>query len=240
MMYSVECVYSKTRPGKSELNPAARGAFQVVFGAASLSKPKLRSNAKVVARKSHSTQDFANTAPLHRPLSCNRTILGIVNENVRKAFPGPEGVRMCTRARNALPAFLEEMDLEVFERFRNRTVFTVGTAKTTPLFSGFVVPMAFQVRSQYLSIPFLQLKFSICCTWPQANAVQHPFLLHTMITLTLLHEYHLSSPQGKQSRDRARLHHHWTLATHLFRNSFLQPLHLLTDSLRDALWGNSC
>lgn len=164
-----------------------------------------------MAKKSRSTQQpNVTSARLQQPVSCNRTILAVLNENVRGALPGST-LGKGDGAGNGSPMFLDEGDLAIFERFRQRTVFTVGTAKTNPLFTEYVVPMAFQ----------------------------YPFLLHTLLTLTLLHDDHLSLPQSKQHQARTTLHHHWTLATHLFQHRLSQPVDSSSGSLRDALWATA-
>ncbi|KAL3607991.1 hypothetical protein FPOAC2_02982 [Fusarium poae] len=106
---------------------------------------------------------------------------------------------------------LNDFALKTLERFRKRTVFTVGTKRTRKVYS----EGAFMLGLEY------------------------PFLMHVFIALAYLHDEHLN-PNSTRSH-RTPLAFHWYQATALFHRrlataSSVQDPSTLPGSERDALW----
>ncbi|KAF2796585.1 hypothetical protein K505DRAFT_237379 [Melanomma pulvis-pyrius CBS 109.77] len=99
-----------------------------------------------------------------------------------------------------------EQDLGVMKRFQERTVMTIGTKKTAPAYRDCIYQLSFR----------------------------HPFLMHMVLSLTLMHDAHLAthSPSLAASTTRASLQH-WNTATKLF-NRILS--NTILPSARDAIW----
>ncbi|KAF4481746.1 Sterol regulatory element binding [Fusarium agapanthi] len=108
---------------------------------------------------------------------------------------------------------LDDAALAAIERFRLRTVFSVGTQKT---------------RSVYSEGAFLL-------------GLKHPFLMHVFIALALLHDQHLNPCQT--SSHRTALAFHWYQATALFHRRLMAAgsapdVSKLSGSERDSLWAS--
>ncbi|KAF2703130.1 hypothetical protein K504DRAFT_508307 [Pleomassaria siparia CBS 279.74] len=99
-----------------------------------------------------------------------------------------------------------ERDLGVMKRFQERTAMTIGTAKTAPLYRHAISSLAFQ----------------------------HPFLMHMVLGLTLLHDAHLCthSPALAATYTHNALQH-WNTATKLFNHVLSNPI---IPTARDAIW----
>ncbi|KAJ4195064.1 Zn(2)-C6 fungal-type domain-containing protein [Fusarium falciforme] len=109
---------------------------------------------------------------------------------------------------------LGEAEMAALERFRLRTVFTIGTEKTRHLYSERAVKLA----------------------------SKHPFLIHAFIAFALLHDSHITPKQPPSHR--TALAFHWYQATVLFQQRLLAAhstpdLSLLPSSERDAIWTSS-
>ncbi|KAF4981482.1 hypothetical protein FZEAL_2725 [Fusarium zealandicum] len=109
---------------------------------------------------------------------------------------------------------LGEAELAVLERFRLRTVYTVGTDKTRHLYT--------------------QGAYNL--------GIKHPFLIHVFLAFALLHDSHLSPSQP--ASHRSALAFHWYHATALFHKRLLAAhsvpdLSVLPSSERDALWASA-
>ncbi|KAF7547680.1 hypothetical protein G7Z17_g7554 [Cylindrodendrum hubeiense] len=102
-------------------------------------------------------------------------------------------------------------DFEVLERFRTRTVLTVGSAGTRHLY-----------RDEALGL-----------------GITDPFLLHVFLTFALLHDTHLSSFKTSAAH-RSQLAFHWYHGTALFHRNLSAATKssptALASSHRDALW----
>ncbi|KAM0393234.1 hypothetical protein ACHAPZ_010481 [Fusarium culmorum] len=106
---------------------------------------------------------------------------------------------------------LDDFALKALERFRKRTVFSVGTKKS---------------RRVYSEGAFIL-------------GLKHPFLMHVFIALAYLHDEHLN-PNSIASH-RTPLAFHWYQATALFHRrlataSSVQDPSTLPSSERDSLW----
>ncbi|KAF5248189.1 hypothetical protein FAUST_372 [Fusarium austroamericanum] len=106
---------------------------------------------------------------------------------------------------------LDDFALKALERFRKRTVFSVGTKKSRRVYS----EGAFML------------------------GLKHPFLMHVFIALAYLHDEHLN-PNSIASH-RTPLAFHWYQATALFHRrlataSSVQDPSTLPSSERDSLW----
>lgn len=69
------------------------------------------------------------------------------------------------------------------------------------------------------------------------DRAQHPFLMHMILSLTLLHDAYLASPQLEPNPRAANYQYaslqHWNIATKLFNQILSRPI---PDSYRDAIW----
>ncbi|QIW99769.1 hypothetical protein AMS68_005287 [Peltaster fructicola] len=92
-------------------------------------------------------------------------------------------------------------DLEVLGKFQQRTVLTVGTQATAKLYQNEIFKLA----------------------------INYPFLTHVVLTLTLMHERHLTG--AITIGERATMH--WLQGTALFKEALVKPE---KQSQRDALW----
>ncbi|KAF4339675.1 sterol regulatory element binding, partial [Fusarium beomiforme] len=106
---------------------------------------------------------------------------------------------------------LDNTALAAIERFRVRTVFSVGTERT---------------RSVYSEGAFLL-------------GLKHPFLMHVFAALALLHDQYLNPCQT--SSHRTALAFHWYQATALFHRRLMAAGSMadtskLSGSERDSLW----
>ncbi|RGP79253.1 hypothetical protein FLONG3_2689 [Fusarium longipes] len=106
---------------------------------------------------------------------------------------------------------LDDSALRALERFRKRTVFSVGTKRTRKVYS----EGAFML------------------------GLKHPFLMHVFIALAYLHDEHLDP--SLTAPHRALLAFHWYQATALFHRrlaaaSSVREPSTLPSSERDSLW----
>ncbi|PVH99037.1 hypothetical protein DM02DRAFT_656731 [Periconia macrospinosa] len=102
--------------------------------------------------------------------------------------------------------FTEE-HLDILKRFQERTVSTIGNSQTAPTYRDCISHLTFS----------------------------HPFLMHMVLSLTLMHDAHLSTPHSEDLG--AKYHHaslqHWNTATKLFKHVLSNPI---PPSYRDAVW----
>ncbi|KAF4459542.1 Sterol regulatory element binding [Fusarium albosuccineum] len=105
---------------------------------------------------------------------------------------------------------LGEVELAALERFRLRTVFTIGTEKTRHLYSQGAFNLGFK----------------------------HTYLIHIFVALSLLHDTHITPNQPMPHR--TALAFHWYQATVLFQQRLRAACGVDASSLpsteRDALW----
>ncbi|KAF4991064.1 hypothetical protein FGRMN_8089 [Fusarium graminum] len=108
---------------------------------------------------------------------------------------------------------LDNAGLAAVERFRIRTVLSLGTERTRNVYSQGTFMLAFK----------------------------HPFLLHAFVALALLHDQHLVAHQSPSQR--TALAFHWYQATALFHRrlataSSISDPSTLPGSERDSLWAS--
>ncbi|KAJ4310218.1 hypothetical protein N0V84_011087 [Fusarium piperis] len=136
------------------------------------------------------------------------------DRNLRVPFPGLR-VPVAQPTRGAVGEIvLGEAEMAALERFRLRTVFTIGTEKTRHLYSERAVKLAFK----------------------------HPFLIHAFTAFALLHDSHITPNQP--ASHRTALAFHWYQATVLFQQRLLAAHSTsdpssLPSSERDAIWTSS-
>ncbi|KAJ4303579.1 hypothetical protein N0V90_002478 [Kalmusia sp. IMI 367209] len=100
-----------------------------------------------------------------------------------------------------------ESDMEIMARFQTRTVSTIGSKEASSTYRDCIAHLAFT----------------------------HPFLMHMVLSLTLMHDAHLAaSPNDDLSTkcEKASLMH-WSTATKLFNNMLSRPI---PPSYKDAIW----
>lgn len=109
-------------------------------------------------------------------------------------------------------------------RFQERTVSTIGNSRTAPTYRDCICHLAFTVGSHVILL-ILEM----------TNGIQHPFLMHMVLSLTLMHDAHLAGPQSDElsaSFQHASLYH-WNRATQAFNHILSKPI---PPSQRDAVW----
>ena len=97
--------------------------------------------------------------------------------------------------------------LEIVSRFRNRTSLTIGNLQMAPLYRDLVCQLA----------------------------CKHAFLMHMLLSITLMHDAHLENPLAaapatRSSREALK---HWNTASKLFNGILSCPI---PPSYRDAIW----
>ncbi|KAF8860545.1 hypothetical protein BDZ45DRAFT_308824 [Acephala macrosclerotiorum] len=102
---------------------------------------------------------------------------------------------------------LPDSDFELLHKFQTRTVFTVTTPRSLPVYQSSI------------------LKY----------ACSHPYLLHAVLTLTLMHDRHLS-PTTFDTTLSAREAHEWGQTIALYSKALSMPIY---PASRDALWGTA-
>ncbi|KAM0430988.1 hypothetical protein ACHAPT_005622 [Fusarium lateritium] len=130
------------------------------------------------------------------------------DRNLRAPMPGLR-VPIAQPTRGAVREIvLGEAEMAALERFRLRSVFTVGTARTRHVYSDKAFKLGFK----------------------------HPFLIHVFIAFTLLHDSHMTPNQP--ASHRTALAFHWYHATALFHQRLLAAHSTagVSGSERDALW----
>lgn len=114
--------------------------------------------------------------------------------------------------------------LQVVSRFRERTSLTIGNTQMAPLYRDLVCQLACQVMP---NSPLIF--FSI------ADDVKHPFLMHMLLSVTLMHDSHLENPSagGTTTNSSQAALEHWNVASELFNSVLSKPI---PPSYRDAIW----
>ncbi|KAF2445532.1 hypothetical protein P171DRAFT_411442 [Karstenula rhodostoma CBS 690.94] len=155
------------------------------------------------------TLDFS-VAPEKPPVSLNKAAAAMVNHSLSDtAYNQADGLVMA-----GLPHLhrfsswtFTEKDMEIVTRFQTRTVSTIGSKKASSTYRDCIAHLAFT----------------------------HPFLMHMVLSLTLLHDAHLTTcPNSDLATDfqKASLTH-WNTATKLFNALLSRPI---PPSYRDAIW----
>ncbi|KAF2477691.1 uncharacterized protein BDR25DRAFT_275020 [Lindgomyces ingoldianus] len=102
----------------------------------------------------------------------------------------------------------DDRDLEILKRFQDRTVMTIGTRRTAGAYRDCMIQLAFA----------------------------HPFLMHIVLSLTLMHDAHLSSDAIMSMRFKTMSLKHWNTGNVLFQRILSRPIE---PSSRDALWATA-
>ncbi|RSM04176.1 hypothetical protein CEP52_006990 [Fusarium oligoseptatum] len=141
-------------------------------------------------------------------------VFSVVDPGLKVPLPGLK-VPIAQPTRGAVgEIILGDAEMAALERFRLRTVFTIGTERTRHLYSERAVKLA----------------------------SKRPFLIHAFIAFALLHDSHINPKQPPSHR--TALAFHWYQATVLFQQRLLAAhstpdLSQLPSSERDALWTSS-
>ncbi|KAF2195174.1 hypothetical protein K469DRAFT_743806 [Zopfia rhizophila CBS 207.26] len=136
------------------------------------------------------------------PVCINQSMVTMIDDSLKAATLAALG--------NEKEWKFTEEDLEIVKRFQSRTVMTIGTSYSAPMYRDSITVLAFS----------------------------HPFLMHMILSLTLLHDaHHASSSSSSLSFAYTTLSlHHWNTATAIFNNVLSQPI---KPSSRDALWATA-
>ncbi|KAF4453972.1 hypothetical protein F53441_3497 [Fusarium austroafricanum] len=184
---------------------------------------KIDKEASVRQRKAHKKSrlgssgficSFAQTSPSSFQLAHRNAgpVFSVVDKSLGPINPGFR-VPVIGPVRGGVgEVMLSDAALAALDRFRARTVFTVGTERTRSVYSQGAFMLGFK----------------------------HPFLMHVFVSLALLHDQHLR-PQQTTSH-RTALAFHWYQATALFHRRLaavgsVSPS-TLSSSERDSLWAS--
>lgn len=98
-------------------------------------------------------------------------------------------------------------DLKIVSRFRNRTSATIGNPQMAPVYRDFVCQLA----------------------------CKHAFLMHMLLSITLMHDTHLSDPSatGPATKSSQEALKHWNMGSKLFNEILSRPI---PKSYRDSIW----
>ncbi|CZR65686.1 related to UPC2-regulatory protein involved in control of sterol uptake [Phialocephala subalpina] len=99
---------------------------------------------------------------------------------------------------------LNNFEFELLHRFQTRTVFTVTTPRSLPVYESSILK----------------------------HACSHPYLLHAVLTLTLLHDRHFSPTPFDTSLSTIEAHQ-WGQCISLYNRALSSPI---LPASRDALW----
>ncbi|PGH32776.1 hypothetical protein GX50_04430 [[Emmonsia] crescens] len=202
--FGVSCNYD---PGAADLQPSPSSHAQAAgYGSFNLEITRFQNSSPPAPRKS--------------PCSLNRTILNMINTSQANACSPRPGYDHNIHD-SIFPQYqyqMREHDLELLTKFQARTVCSIGTDATRPIYRREVIRLAYQ----------------------------HPFLLHMVLTMTLMHDRYLSdpplwprsssTPQSLISSPKALLH--WYLGTTLFNTKLSNPSQIHPEE-RDAIWATS-
>ncbi|PGH06492.1 hypothetical protein GX51_02316 [Blastomyces parvus] len=188
-------------------------------GAADL-QPRRSSTLQSAGYRFLEFQTLSTPVPQKSPCSVNDTILSMINTSQAAAFyHSPSHYDDIHSIIPQGPYQLREHDLELLAIFQARTACSIGTVATRAIY-----------RREFIRL-----------------ACQHPFLLHMVLAMTLLHGRYLSnlrpwprssSPcqQSLASSPKALLH--WYLGTTLFNTKLSNPSQI-DPRERDAIWAAS-
>ncbi|CAI6335029.1 unnamed protein product [Periconia digitata] len=160
-----------------------------------------------------SDSPHAATTPIPgpaKPPSTRKTIASMVNaslQNKSSALNSSADMPGMSTFHQVPSWTFTEEHLDILKRFQERTVSTIGNRQTAPTYRDCISHLAFS----------------------------HPFLMHMVLSLTLMHDAHLSTPLSEEIG--AKYHHaslqHWNTATKLFKHVLSNPI---PPSYRDAVW----
>ncbi|XPS97037.1 hypothetical protein M3J09_006280 [Ascochyta lentis] len=95
--------------------------------------------------------------------------------------------------------------LKIVSRFRNRTSVTIGNPQMAPVYRDLVCQLA----------------------------CKHAFLMHMLLSITLMHDAHLTNPSAVASKSSQEALKHWNIASKLFNEILSRPI---PPSYQDAIW----
>ncbi|EOA85065.1 hypothetical protein ACJQWK_06816 [Exserohilum turcicum] len=223
--YGVSCDFGES---KDSLDAATHGSFQVnltsviedsvVFDGRNESPNwiQIDSPRSEVYGKAAKSLEFTTTSSVvsslgnpWSPVSSNANMTAMISGSLESVALS-QYVRLETEAAPLSPGWsweFTEVDFEILTRFQSRTSLTIGDQRMAPEYRDVVCQLAFQ----------------------------HPFLMHMLLGLTLMHDSDLSlrhSPALSAKQQHMSLFH-WDLATSLFYRIMAYPL---TPAYRDAIW----
>ncbi|KAJ4992590.1 hypothetical protein SVAN01_01973 [Stagonosporopsis vannaccii] len=105
------------------------------------------------------------------------------------------------------PWRFSKSQLDIISRFRERTALTIGNPRMAPLYRDLVCELA----------------------------CKHPFLMHMLLSVTLMHDAHLVDPLtgATTTYSSQTALEHWNRASKLFNDVLSRPI---PPSYRDAIW----
>ncbi|KAJ4347208.1 uncharacterized protein N0V89_011147 [Didymosphaeria variabile] len=205
VLYGVSCDYDGS---KASLDLSAEGAFQIDLARGEATVDFAVAPEQACAK---TTTLMNYSAALQKPpVSLNNVATAMVHHSLHDTAPSrADGFVMA-----GLPHMhrysawtFKESDMEIISRFQTRTVSTIGSKQATSTYRDCIAHLAFT----------------------------HPFLMHMVLSLTLLHDAHLTTTHTSNlslSFQKASLTH-WNTATKLFNALLSRPI---APSHRDAIW----
>ena len=149
--------------------------------------------------------------------SLKQTVPSVIAPALRLQATGSQG------STNTMYDFRGQ-DLELLNKFQTRTVFTITTDKNLHVYQKETFKLAYSVRS------ISRHSWRVLLTLTD----QQPFLMHSILSLTLMHDRYLSGTQNtKLSTTEA---FHWYQATALFNSKLSDPF---PAAERDAVFATA-
>ena len=146
------------------------------------------------------------------PCSENGLILEIIN-----SMPGVHPMSSSSLSHGS--GRFSRCDLEILDKFHRRTVLTIGIGTCSHVYQNAYAKLTLSVRQAWLLL------------LARTHDIQHPFLFHIVLTLTLMHDQHLAPELN--SKLTAAIAFHWSQGAYLLNRRLSDGI---VPSERDALW----
>ncbi|KAK3700108.1 hypothetical protein LTR37_016111 [Vermiconidia calcicola] len=125
------------------------------------------------------------------------------------------------------PYYVTEADVEAMRNFRDKTVWTIGTAQTVRFYRNEMMKMIDTVR---FALPLTLTSIML------TPSPKFPYVVHITLSLSMMHTRYITSRNPWTTTPSAKEIFHHYHGTALFNRLLSQPLE---DSHRDPLWGTA-
>lgn len=120
---------------------------------------------------------------------------------------------------------INQQDKDLFDRFRCRTLYSLGSSEVVEIYNSYILDASFSVSSATLR----------CLQSPSAHIdIQCPFLMHGMLAVTAVHDRYLgvTSPTRRSIQES----YHWSQCTVEFNKFIRQPIQ---ERHKDPIWATA-
>lgn len=237
--YGVECNYSDAG---AALRVSSQGTFTVDFEAikmkeveeidVSVPASNIRTGETLVAvadsdRSAPRSSPIGSISSLQRPVSLTSTMATLIDDSIQygHSIAGPGSIPTAGAPWDSSKTFwhFQDAHYEILFRFHNRTALTIADKRIAPGYRDCLSRLAVSVGLACQSDPIV------------ADSTQHPFLMHMLLGLTLMHDadlVHSRRPELYASHKIAALQH-WNSGSKLFNQILANPV---SDAQKDAVW----